>query len=191
MTSHANRTSPVLRGKWVMEVLLGSPPPPPPPNVPDLEATADVEDGRLLTVRERLEQHRANPACSSCHRMMDPIGLSLEYFDLTGALRIKDNGAPIDASGEMYDGSPVLGPVDLHQALLRRPTSFVRNFIENMMAYALGRRIEYYDMPNVRVIERFAADNENRMSSFIMGVVKSPAFQMSRAEVPLVSELGR
>ena len=109
LTSHADRTSPVLRGKWVMEVLLGTPPPPPPPNVPDLEATAEAEDGRLRTVRERLEQHRANPACASCHRMIDPIGLALENFDVTGAWRIRDNGSPIDAASTLYDGTPLAG----------------------------------------------------------------------------------
>ena len=118
LTSHADRTSPVLRGKWVMEVLLGTPPPPPPPNVPDLEATAEAEDGRLRTVRERMEQHRANPACASCHRMIDPIGLALENFDVTGAWRIKDNGTPVDAASALYDGTPLTGPADLRQALL-------------------------------------------------------------------------
>src|SRR5439155_11851036 len=121
LTSHADRTSPVLRGKWVMEVLLGTPPPPPPPNVPDLEATAEAADGRLRTVRERMEQHRANPACSSCHRMIDPIGLALENFDVTGAWRIKDNGMPVDAASALYDGSPLNGPADLRQARMKRP----------------------------------------------------------------------
>src|SRR5205807_2099068 len=116
-TSHADRTSPVLRGKWVLEGLLGTPPPPPPPNVPDLEATAEAEGGRLRTVRERMEQHRANPACTSCHRMIDPIGLALENFDVTGAWRIKDNGMPVDATSVFYDGSPLTGPEDLRQTL--------------------------------------------------------------------------
>ena len=107
LTSHANRTSPVLRGKWVMEVLLGSPPPPPPPDVPAFEATGVAEHGRLLTVRERMEMHRANPTCNACHRMMDPIGLALENFDVTGAWRTRDAGAPVDVSGELYDGTPL------------------------------------------------------------------------------------
>ncbi len=182
LTSHALRTSPVLRGKWVMEVLLGSPPPPPPPDVPDLEETIVAEGGRLLTVRERLEQHRASPACSSCHRMMDPIGLALENFDVTGAWRIKDNGAPIDATGELYDGTPVVSATDLREALLTRPTPLLRTFTENLMAYGLGRRLEYYDMPAVRAIVRQASASDDRLSAYILGVVNSPAFQMKRAE---------
>jgi hypothetical protein len=182
LTSHALRTSPVLRGKWVMEVLLGSPPPPPPPNVSDLEENSVAEDGRLLTVRERMEQHRASPACSSCHRMMDPLGLALENFDVTGAWRIKDNGNPIDASGELYDGTAVSSPADLREALLKRPTPLIRTFTENLMAYGLGRRLEYYDMPAVRAIAREATANDNRLSAFILGVVNSSAFQMKRAE---------
>ena len=178
LTSHAGRTSPVLRGKWVMEVLLGSPPPPPPPNVPDLEETAVAEDGRLLSVRQRMELHRSSPACSSCHRMMDPIGLALEHYDVTGAWRIKDNGTPIDAAGELYDGTPVSSAADLRAALLNRPIPFVRTFTENLMAYALGRRLEYYDMPAVRDIVRAADASNNRLSAFILCVVGSPPFQM-------------
>jgi hypothetical protein len=181
-TSFANRTSPVLRGKWVMEVLLGSPPPPPPPNVPDLEDTGAVAGDRLLSVRERLEQHRASPACSSCHRMMDPIGLALENFDVTGAWRIKDNGVPIDASGELYDGTPLAGPADLRAALVARSDTFITTFTESLMAYALGRRVEYYDMPAVRAIVRAGAEQQNRVSAFVLGVVNSAAFQMSRVE---------
>ena len=187
LTSHANRTSPVLRGKWVMEVLLGSPPPPPPPNVPDLDETDVAADGRLLSVRERMEQHRSSPACSSCHRMMDPIGLALEYYDVTGARRIRDNGAPIDATSELFDGSPLHSTADLRLALLRRPEPIVRTFTENLMAYALGRRLEYFDMPTVRKISRSAKANGHRLSEFILGVVKSPAFQQkgSAAETPI------
>ena len=181
-TSFANRTSPVLRGKWVMEVLLGSPPPPPPPGVPDLEDVDEVGEGRLLSVRERLEQHRASPACSSCHRMMDPIGLALENFDVTGAWRIKDNGVPIDASGELYDGTPLAGPADLRAALVARSDTFITTFTESLMAYALGRRVEYYDMPAVRAIVRAGAEQQNRVSAFVLGVVNSAAFQMSRVE---------
>ena len=181
-TSFANRTSPVLRGKWVMEVLLGSPPPPPPPNVPDLEEVDEVDGDRLLSVRERLEQHRSNPACSSCHRMMDPIGLALENFDVTGAWRIKDSGVPIDASGELYDGTPLAGPADLRVALGARSETFITTFTENLLAYALGRRVEYYDMPAVRAIVREAAEQQNRVSAFVLGVVGSAAFQMSRVE---------
>ena len=178
LTSYADRTSPVLRGKWAMEVLLGSPPPPPPPNVPDLEETVVAEDGRLLSVRERLERHRASPACASCHRMMDPIGLALERFDVTGARRLWDNGSPIDASGELWDGTPIRSAADLRNALLRRPAPIVRTFVENLMAYALGRRVEHYDMPAVREIARTAAAADNRLSAFILGVVRTPAFRM-------------
>ena len=181
-TSFANRTSPVLRGKWVMEVLLGSPPPPPPPDVPDLEDTGAVDGTRLLSVRERMEQHRASPACSSCHRMMDPIGLALENFDVTGAWRIKDNGVPVDASGELYDGTPLAGPADLRAALVARSDTFITTFTESLMAYALGRRVEYYDMPAVRAIVRAGAEHHNQVSAFVLGVVGSAAFQMSRVE---------
>ncbi len=178
LTSHADRTSPVLRGKWVMEVLLGTPPPPPPPNVPDLEATAEAEEGRLRTVRERMEQHRANPACASCHRMIDPIGLALENFDVTGAWRIKDNGAPVDAASALYDGTPLAGPADLRQALLKRSGVLVQNFTENLMTFALGRRLGYADMPAVRSVVREAAASDGKFSAFVVAIVKSDAFRM-------------
>ena len=113
LTSQANRTSPVLRGKWVMEVLLGSPPPPPPPNVPDLEKTGDAKEGRLLTTRERMEQHRANPQCQSCHQYMDPIGLALDNFDVMGQWRTRENGSPVDTRGQLYDGTPVSNLAEL------------------------------------------------------------------------------
>ena len=182
MTSHANRTSPVLRGKWVMEVLLGSPPPPPPPDIPAFEETGAASDGVELTTRQRMEQHRANPSCTSCHRVIDPIGLALDNFDVTGAWRIKENGVAVDATGALYDGTPIKNPTDLREAILGRPEVFVRTFTRNMMAYALGRRVEYFDMPTVRLIERQAAANGNKMSSFILGVVQSSAFRMSKVE---------
>ena len=178
LTSHPYRTSAVLRGKWVMEVLLGSPPPPPPPNVPDLDAGESGETVRKLTARQALEIHRDNPACRSCHRMMDPIGLALEQFDVTGRVRVKDAGQPIDASGEFYDGTPIRDIGDLREALLKRPTPLLRTFTENLMAYALGRRVEYYDQPRIREIVREAEAADHRMSSFILGVATSPAFQM-------------
>ena len=178
LTSHPGRTSPVLRGKWVMEVLLGSPPPPPPADVSDLEATPETDEGRLLTVRERMEMHRSNPACRSCHRVIDPIGLALERFDGTGARRIKDSGSLIDTAGELYDGTPVESASDLREALLARPVPLVRTFTENLMAYALGRRVESYDMPTVRAIARQAADEDYKMLNFILGVVNSAAFKM-------------
>ena len=182
MTSVADRTSPVLRGKWVLEVLFGTPPPPPPDDVPDLEATKAAEGTRLLSVRERLEEHRRNPACRSCHRVIDPLGLALENFDVTGAWRIRDNGVPVDASGELYDGTPLDGPVALRAALLKRREIILRTFTENLMAYALGRRVEYFDMPSIRTIVRDAGAVDNRISAFVLGIVKSPAFQFARSE---------
>ena len=179
-TSHANRTSPVLRGKWIMEVLFGTPPPPPPPDVPDLEAIDEAEEGRFLTVRERREMHRASPACRSCHRVIDPLGLALENFDVTGAYRINDQGRTVDPSGDLYDGTPLSGPADLRTALLTRRESLARSFTESLMAYALGRRVEYFDMPTVRRIVRRAEAEDYRMSAFILGVAESPAFLMSR-----------
>ena len=181
LTSHPDRTSPVLRGKWVLEVLLGSPPPPPPPDVPPFEETDASEGDRFRTVRERMEQHRANPTCNSCHRVIDPVGLALENFDVTGAWRNKDEGNPVDPVGMLYDGTEVSSPEDLRAALLERSEVFVQVFTENLMAYALGRRVEFYDMPTVRAIARAAADNDYRVSSFVMGIVDSPAFRMAEA----------
>jgi Protein of unknown function (DUF1585)/Protein of unknown function (DUF1588) len=163
-------------------VLLGTPPPPPPPNVPDLEATPEATDGRMRTVRERMEEHRSNPACSSCHRMIDPLGLALENFDVTGAWRIKDNGMPVDAASAMYDGTPLAGPEELRQALLKRSTALVRTFTENLMTYALGRRLGYADMPAVRSIVRQAEAADSRLSAFVLGIVKSAAFRMKGAD---------
>jgi Protein of unknown function (DUF1592)/Protein of unknown function (DUF1588)/Protein of unknown function (DUF1585)/Protein of unknown function (DUF1587)/Protein of unknown function (DUF1595) len=179
LTSVADRTSPVMRGKWVMEVLLGSPPPPPPPNVPALDATSAALGGKLLTVRERMEEHRKNPACASCHRVIDPIGLALENFDVTGKWRIKDNEMPVDPTGVLYDGMKIEGPAGLRAALLKHKDVFLQTFTENLMTYALGRRVEFYDMPTIRAIERDAAKNDHRMSAFILGIVNSPAFRMS------------
>ena len=181
LTSHANRTSPVLRGKWVMEVLLGSPPPPPPPDVPELDDAASAGEGRFLTVRERMEQHRANPACSSCHRVIDPVGLALENFDVTGAWRIRDFGSPVETAGELYDGTPIGGPGDLRAALLARPESLARSFTENLLAYALGRRIEHEDMPVVRRIARAAAADGYQLSAFVREVARSAPFRMAAA----------
>ena len=180
LTSHANRTSPVLRGKWVMEVLMGTPPPPPPPDVPSLEETEQAKDGRELTTRERLEIHRANPTCAACHRFMDPIGLAMDNFDVTGKWRIRENGVPLDTRGVFYDGTPVSSPAELQQVLLKRPIPLIRTFTKNLMAYALGRRVEYYDMPEVRRIAAEAQANDYRMSSLILGVIQSDAFQLKR-----------
>jgi hypothetical protein len=184
LTSVANRTSPVQRGKWVMEVLLGSPPPPPPPNVPALEETKAVAQDRVLTIRERMEEHRSNPACTSCHTVIDPIGLALENFDVTGAWRTKDGGARVDSSGELYDGTPIDGPLGLRDALLKRSDAVILSFTESLLTYALGRRVEYYDMPAVRTIVRNAAANDHRLSSYVLGVVASAPFQLSRADGP-------
>jgi hypothetical protein len=133
-------------------------------------------------VRERLEEHRKNPACRSCHRVIDPLGLALENFDVTGAWRMRDNGVVVDATGELYDGSPLDGPVALRRALLKRQEIVLRTFTENVMAYALGRRMEHFDMPTVRTIVRDAGAAQNKFSAFVLGVVKSPGFQMARAE---------
>jgi hypothetical protein len=181
-TSLANRTSPVLRGKWVMEVLIGMPPPPPPANVPSLDETQDGKDGRPLTTRERMEIHRKNATCRTCHQYMDPIGLSLDNFDVTGKWRYRENGMELDTRGQMYDGTPVTQPADLVKSLMKRPIPLVRSFTENMMAYALGRRVEDYDQPTVRAIARDAESNGYRVSSIIMGVVNSSAFRSRRAD---------
>jgi hypothetical protein len=182
LTSMANRTSPVLRGKWVMEVLMGTPPPPPPPNVPDLEQTEGAAAGRMLTTRERLALHSENPTCHSCHRFMDPIGLALDNFDVTAKWRYRENGAPLDTRGEFYDGTPISTPAELVETLLKRPAPLARTFTENLLAYALGRRVEYYDQPTVRAIAKAAEGNDYRMSSFLLGVVTSETFRMKRAQ---------
>ena len=181
LTSHPDRTSPVLRGKWVLEVLLGAPPPPPPPDIPAFEETAAAEEGRFLTVRERMEEHRANPACSSCHNVIDPLGLALENFDVTGAWRIRDGGNPVDPVGVMYNGRELASPADLRSALLDMPEVVLLTFAENLMAYALGRRVEYYDMPTIRDITRGAAADDYRMSAFVLGVIGSPPFRTALA----------
>jgi mono/diheme cytochrome c family protein len=180
MTSVADRTSPVQRGKWVMQVMLGSPPPPPPPNVPALEETGSSKDGKVLSVRERMEEHRKNPACTSCHRVIDPLGLALEHFDVTGQYRIKDNGVPVDATGTLYDGSQMAGADGLRQALLKYKDAMLASFTESLMTYALGRHVESFDMPTVRAIQRDAARQDFRISAFVQGIVKSQPFRMSR-----------
>ena len=181
-TSVATRTSPVLRGKWVMEVLLGSPPPPPPPDVPSLEETKQGIAGKTLTTRERMEEHRKSQQCRSCHQYMDPLGLALDNFDVTGRWRWREAGMPLDTRGELYDGTAISTPAELTRALLRRPIPLARAFTENLMAYALGRRVEDGDQPTVRAIARRAAASDYRFSSFVTGVVTSPAFRMRRAE---------
>jgi len=176
MTSLANRTSPVARGKYVLEVLVGVAPPSPPPVVPKLKESVDNE--RVVSVRERMEQHRSSPACSGCHRIMDPIGLALENYDAVGVWRTNDGNTRIDPTGEMYDGAKLDGPMGVRQAILGKSESFVSGFSENLFAYALGRVLDYQDMPAVRSIVREAGKNNNRFSSFVLSIVKSAPFQM-------------
>ncbi len=180
LTSIATRTSPVQRGKWVMIVLLGTPPPPPPPNVPQLKE--NEENAKALSVRERMEEHRKNEPCRSCHQLMDPIGLALENFDAVGAWRAKDAGMMVDAKGKMFDGTPLDGPVSLRQAILGHSDAFLQTFTENLLAYALGRVVDYRDEPVVRSIEHAAARDGNRFSAFVLGIVNSMPFQMRRAD---------
>ena len=184
LTSVADRTSPVMRGKWVMEVMMGSPPPAPPPNVPTLEETKGEMAGKVLTVRERMEEHRKNPQCTSCHRVIDPLGLALENFDVTGRYRIKDAGMPVDPSGVLYDGTPMSGPVGLRSALLKHQDAFLLSFTEHLMTYALGRRIDANDMWAVRRIIRDAEKRNLKISSFVQGVATSPLFTMGRGAEP-------
>ena len=182
VTSRTTRTSPVLRGKWVLENLLGAPPPPPPPNIPALKEKG--ENGKLLTMRQQMEQHRANPACAICHSRMDPIGFALDNFDAIGKWRTTDAGSPLDVSGVMPDGAKFQGPVELRQALLSRPQQFVNTVTEKLLTYALGRGIDYPDEPAVRKIVREAASSEYRWSSLIVGVVHSAPFQMRKSGEP-------
>ncbi|MEZ5286639.1 MAG: DUF1585 domain-containing protein, partial [Vicinamibacterales bacterium] len=155
----------------------------PPPNVPALEETKGTSaSGQQLSVRQRMEQHRSNPACNSCHRVIDPLGLALDNFDATGRWRVNDGAVPVDASGTLYDGSPLEGPAGLRSAVLRWKDAFLLSYTESLMTYALGRRIEAADMPMVRRIIHDAAAKDYRMTAFITGVIESPAFQ--RARVP-------
>ena len=188
LTSMSARTSPVLRGKWVMEVLMGTPPPPPPPNIPAFDDTDSAREGRLLTTRERLEMHAANPTCRACHRFMDPIGLALDNYDVTGRVRVRENGVALDTRGTFYDGSDVSTPAELVDLLMKRPVPLVRNFTAHLLAYAVGRRAEYFDQPGIRAIAREAEANDFRMSSFILGVVNSDAFRLARP-APAVEEV--
>jgi hypothetical protein len=176
VTSVANRTSPVARGKWVLENLLGTPAPLPPPNVPPLKENEGVQ--QPTSVRQRMEEHRNNPACAACHKIMDPIGFSLETFDLIGTSRTTDGNARIDATGELVDGTKLDGPASLRRALLSRSDVFVRTMTEKLLTYGTGRALKYYDMPVVRSIAREASRNDNHFSSLILGIVKSDPFQM-------------
>jgi hypothetical protein len=187
LTSTAIRTSPVQRGKWVMEVLLGTPPPPPPPNVPALPENSEGRTGHVAkpqSVRERMEEHRANPTCAACHKLMDPIGFSLENFDAVGVWRTNDSGFAIDAAGQMFDGAKLNGPASLRQAILNHSDAFLSTFTENLLAYGLGRVIDYRDEPVVRSIDREADKDNHRFLDYVMGIVNSPPFQMRRTEDP-------
>jgi hypothetical protein len=181
VTSYGNRTSPVLRGKWILENILGTPPPPPPPNVPPLQENAAA--GKILTMRERMAQHRTNPACSGCHQLMDPIGLSMEHFDAVGRWRNRSEGdTAIDASGALPNGAAFDGAAGLKKTLLSRPEPFVNTITEKLLTYGLGRGLDDYDAPAVRAITREAANNGYRFSSLILGVVRSAPFQMRRSQ---------
>ena len=180
VTSYPNRTSPVERGKWILTNLLGVPPQPPPPNVPPLQDAAS--DGRVLSLRERLEKHRADPVCAGCHRLMDPIGFALENFDGVGHWRTRDDGRTIDPSGTLFNGASLDGVVGLRQALVKQPEIFIGVMAEKMMTYALGRGIDYRDMPAVRKVVQDARPGEYRFSSIVLGIVRSTPFRMQEAK---------
>ena len=179
VTSYANRTSLVLRGKWVLNNILGTPPPPPPPDVPFLKEQS--KDGKILSLRERMEQHRTNPSCASCHVVMDPLGFALENFDGIGHWRTDDGDSPVDSSGMLPDGSRFEGPKGLRKVLLDKEEQFVHTVTEKLLTYALGRGLEYYDAPAIRKIMREAAPNDYRWSALVRGIVRSTAFQMRRS----------
>lgn len=178
VTSYATRTSPVVRGHWILQNLVGTPPPPPPPNVPALE---DNTVSSVLSMRERLQQHRANAACASCHQQMDPVGFSLENFDAVGRWRATEAGQPVDASGGFVDGSEFMGVSGLERALFNRPELFVRTLTEKLLTFGLGRGVEYHDAPAVRKIVRDAGKDHYRFSRLILGIVSSTPFQMRKS----------
>jgi hypothetical protein len=183
-TSHADRTAPTLRGKWLLENLLGSPPPPPPANVPALEAEPGAAP---KTIRERLESHRASPACASCHAIMDPLGLAMENFDAVGGWRTFEAGRPIDAHGVFTDGNAIDGAAELRTALLSDPSIFVDTVTQKLLTYALGRGLQYYDMPVVRRLLDEARDENYEFSSLVIGIVESAPFRM-RARVEAAND---
>jgi len=184
LTSYPNRTAPTIRGKFLLENILGTPPPPPPPNVPELQANASGAPPR--TVRERLEQHRTNPVCASCHRNMDPLGFALENFDALGRYRTTDGASPVDPNGVMPDGTRLNGPVTLRQALVADPSQFASTVTERLLTYALGRGVEYYDRPVVRRIVRESAASGYRWSALILGIAESLPFRNAVADGPSV-----
>jgi hypothetical protein len=182
VTALPNRTSPVVRGKWVLQNLLGAPPPDPPPNVPALQENGN-QVTKVLSTRERLEQHRANAVCASCHKLMDPIGFALENFDAVGKYRASDeNFQPIDNSGTYADGTRIDGLAGLRKVLVNHSGQFLTNLTNTILTYALGRGVEYYDAPAVRSILHEAAPDNYRLPSIILGIVKSAPFQMRRIE---------
>jgi Protein of unknown function (DUF1588)/Protein of unknown function (DUF1585) len=186
VTSYPNRTAPTIRGKWVLEQLMGTPPPPPPPNVPALKDDGVV---KTLTMRQRMEEHRASPQCAVCHRLMDPIGFALENFDGIGRWRDsagEDTTLAIDSSGVLPDGTEFDGPAGLRDILVAKKQMFVETFTERLLTYSLGRGVEEYDAPIIRRIAREASADDDRWSSIILGIVKSNPFQMRR-----VSDAGR
>ncbi len=177
VTSYNNRTSVVMRGKWILENILAAPPPPPPPDIPALN---DAKNGKLLSVREQMEMHRANPVCASCHNKMDPLGFSLENYDAVGAWRTSFAGKPIDASAVLPDGTKFDGPAGLQNILMTRKEQFVEALTERMLTYGLGRGVEYYDMPAIREVRDRARRDDYRMNTIIMGIVQSVPFVMKR-----------
>ncbi|HUP39526.1 MAG TPA: DUF1588 domain-containing protein, partial [Vicinamibacterales bacterium] len=187
ITSYANRTSPVLRGKYVLGNLLGAPPAPPPPDIPAL-ATENKVSGKVLPMREAMAQHRANPACASCHAAMDPIGFALDNFDALGRWRTIDaSGVPIDPSGVLPDGTRFEGVAGLRKVLLSHPERFASTLTENLLAYALGRSLDYYDRPVVRAVVRDAVRRDYRFSELVLGVVHSVPFTTRKAEAQLLT----
>jgi hypothetical protein len=179
VTSYATRTSPVIRGKWILENILGTPPPPPPANIPALK---DNTISSTLSVRERLAEHRANIACAGCHKLMDPAGFSLENFDAVGRWRTVEEGRPVDVTGGLPDGSKFEGVNGLEQALQKRPEMFVGTLTEKLLTFALGRGLEHYDAPAVRKIVHDARAQDYRFSSLIVGIATSTPFQMRKSE---------
>ena len=180
VTSYPTRTSPVIRGKWILANILGVPPPPPPGAVPTLKEGAAA--GTAVSMRERMAEHRANPACAGCHRLMDPVGFTFENYDAVGRWRTAEDGKPIDASGGLPDGSKFEGVAGLERAILSRPEVFAGVFTEKLLTYGLGRGVEAYDAPAVRTVVRSAQADDFRFSSFILGIVNSTPFQMRRSQ---------
>jgi hypothetical protein len=181
VTSYGNRTSPVLRGKWILENVLGTPPPSPPANVPPLRDNPST--GKMLNMRERMTEHRANPACSSCHQLMDPIGLSMENFDAVGRWRDRGEGdTEISPSGALPSGATFEGVSGLKRTLLQQPEPFVTTLAEKLLTYGVGRGLDFYDAPSVRAITREARNSDYRFSALVIGVVKSTPFQMRRSQ---------